>query len=146
MPRTNETRHIERHAMCKCKCRLDASACNDKQPWNEDKFRCECKELIDNTVCDKGFIWNRSNCQCECDKPCDVGDYLDYENCKYRKKLVDKLVDECTENIDELKIANIILAEYESRRGCSSCTLHIVLFLIIFTINIGIGSYFLYFQ
>ena len=29
--RTNETRHVEWHKTCKCKCRLDASACNDKQ-------------------------------------------------------------------------------------------------------------------
>ena len=28
MSRTNETRHIE---TCKCKCRLDASVCNNKQ-------------------------------------------------------------------------------------------------------------------
>ena len=26
----NETRHIEWHEMCKCKCRLDASICNNK--------------------------------------------------------------------------------------------------------------------
>ena len=30
MSRTNETRHIEWHEMCKCKCRLDASVCNNK--------------------------------------------------------------------------------------------------------------------
>ena len=30
------------------------------------------------------------------DKTCDIGEYLDYENCKCRKKLVDKLVDEYT--------------------------------------------------
>ena len=29
MSRTNETRHIERHETCKCKCRLDASVCNN---------------------------------------------------------------------------------------------------------------------
>ena len=45
--RTNETRHIEGHKTWKCKCRLDASVCNNKQRWNEDKCRCECKELID---------------------------------------------------------------------------------------------------
>ena len=44
-----------------------------------------CKELIDKGVCDKGFIWNPSNCECEYDKACDVGEYLDYENCKCRK-------------------------------------------------------------
>ena len=27
MSRINETRHIKRHGTCKCKCRLDASAC-----------------------------------------------------------------------------------------------------------------------
>ena len=31
MPSTNETRHIEWHETCKCKCRLDASVCNNKQ-------------------------------------------------------------------------------------------------------------------
>ena len=56
MLRTNETKHIEWHETCKCKCRLHSSVCNNKQPWNEDKCRCECKELIDKSVCDKGFI------------------------------------------------------------------------------------------
>ena len=47
MARTNETRHIKWQETCKCKCRLNASACNNKQHWNEDKCMCECKELID---------------------------------------------------------------------------------------------------
>ena len=58
MLKTNETRHIEWHETCKCKCRLDASFCNNKQRWNDYKCRCECKELMDKGVCDKGFIWN----------------------------------------------------------------------------------------
>ena len=68
LSRTNETRHIELDKTCKCKCRLDASICNNKQRWNEDKCRCECKELIDEGMCDKGFIWYPSNCECEFDK------------------------------------------------------------------------------
>ena len=28
--RTNEKRHIEWHETCECKCRLDASVCNNK--------------------------------------------------------------------------------------------------------------------
>ena len=43
MSRANETRHIEWHEMCKCKCRPDASVCNNKQHWNENKCKCECK-------------------------------------------------------------------------------------------------------
>ena len=61
MSRTNETRHIEWQETCKCECRLDASVCNNKHRWNDDKWWCECKELIDKYVCDKGFIWNPSN-------------------------------------------------------------------------------------
>ena len=82
--RTNETRHIKWHETCNCKCRLNASVCNNKQRWSDDKCRCGCKELIDKGVCDEGFIWNPSNYECECDKSCNVGEYLDYENCKCR--------------------------------------------------------------
>ena len=56
-------------------------------------------------MCNKGFIWNPSNCECEYDKACDIGEYLDYKNCKCRKKLVDKLVDECTETVEKVKLA-----------------------------------------
>ena len=74
--------------------------------WNDDKCRCECKELIDKGVCDKGFIWNPHDWECECDKSCDFSKYLDYKSGKCKKKLVDELVDECTENIDEVKIGD----------------------------------------
>ena len=46
----------------------------------------------------------------ECEKSCDVSEYLDNENCTCRNKLIDKFVAECTENIDEVKIAEITLA------------------------------------
>ena len=114
MSRANETRHIEWHETCKCKCILDASVCNNKQRWNDDKSRCKCKKLIDKGVCDRGSIWNPINCECECDKSCDVGEYLDYENCKCRTKLVDKLIEKCTENVEEAKIAEITLTECSS--------------------------------
>ena len=71
-----------------------------------------------------------------------AGEYLDYENCKCRKKLVDKLIEECTESIDEVNIAEC--KSIENIHKWSSCTLYIVLFLIIFTINVGIGTYFVY--
>ena len=51
---------------------------------------------------------------------------LDYGNCRCRKKLVDKLVEECTKT-DEMKLAKIALAEHESWSGYSSCKLCIVL-------------------
>ena len=103
MSRTNETRFIKSPEKCKCKFRLDGIICNNKQRCNKNKCRCECKVLIDKGICDKGFIWKPSNCECECDKNCNIGEYLDYGNSKCRKKLVDKLIDECTETIEEMK-------------------------------------------
>ena len=32
---------------------------------------------------------------------------LDYENCKCRKKLVEKLVEKCSENIEEVKMTEM---------------------------------------
>ena len=93
-------------------------------------------------MCNKGFIWNRSNCECECDKSFDIGEYLDYSNCKFRKTLVDNLVGECIENVEEEKITEITLCQNENKHKCSSCTLYI--FSILFTINIEIGTYFVY--
>ena len=141
MSRTNETRHIEWHEMLKCKCRLDASVCSNKQRWNNDKCRWECRELIDKGACDKGSILNPSNCECKYNKLCDVGQYLDYENCKCRKKLVDKLVKECTENVEIVKITSV---DHENKHKYSSCSLYIILFSILFKINVGIDTYFVY--
>ena len=144
---TNETRHIKWHESCKCICSLNGIICHKKQQWNEDKCRCECKELIDKGLCDKGFTWNPSNCECECDKSCDIGKYLDYSNCKCRKKLVDPLIEECTENIDETKLFNITLAENEnSYHKCNSCKVYIIFMTIIFTIFTGITIYFIYYN
>ena len=61
------------------------------------------------------------------------------------KKLVDKLVEECTENVKEEKKTGTTLCENENKHKFCSYTLYIVLFLIIFTINIGIGMHFTYF-
>ena len=71
---------------------------------------------------DKGFIWNPSNCECECDKSCDIGKYLDYE--------------ECSENIDANEMLyNEILEVIPlnvCKKVCSSCMVYIVLFVYVF--------------
>ena len=51
--------------------------------------------------------------------------------------MIDKLVDECTETVDEeVKIL------HKNEGKCSSSILYIVLFSIFFTINVGIAAYF----
>ena len=45
MSRTNDARDIEWHKTCKCKYRLDASVCNNKQLWNNadvNANKCRC--------------------------------------------------------------------------------------------------------
>ena len=142
--RTNQTRHIEWHKTCKCKCKLDVSVCNNKQRWNEDKCRCEYKELIDKGMRDKEFIWNASNCECECDKLCDVGEYLGYKNCKCRKRIIDKLVDECSENIYENETLDIIPLNFY-KKVCNSCMVYIVLFVVFLITSICTCCVFIYF-
>ena len=66
-----------------------------------------------------------------------------YENCKSRKWLVDKLVEECTENFGEVKIAGMALFENENECVCSY-TICVVLAVIVLTLSIGIGAYFAY--
>ena len=96
--------------------------------------------MIDKGVCDRPYIWDPSNCECECDKSCDVGEYLDYKNCKCRKRLVHKSVEESNEIVEEVKIV------IENKNKCSSCIFYVALFSIFFTNNIGVATYFVYYR
>ena len=80
-------------------------------------------------MCDKRYIWNPRNCTCECDKLCGIGQYLDYKSCVCKNSLVDKLIEECTNLIDEDNIYNETLNVTLSN-DCASCTLYSVLFAV----------------
>ena len=75
--------------------------------------------------------------------------YLYYENYKCWKELVAPLVKECTETVEEVKLADITFAENENENSykCTLCVVYIVLLLIFFTINVsGIVTYCVYSQ
>ena len=101
-------------------------------------------------MCDKGFIWNPSNCECECDKSCDIGEYLDYKDCRCKKRIIDKLVEECSENIDGNEMLYnetlnaIQLNVY--KKAFNYCTVCVVLFIIFLITNICICCIFIYFH
>ena len=63
-----------------------------------------------------------------------------------QKKLVDKLIDECAETIKEVKLPKITLAENENQKKYSSCTVYIVLMIVVFTIFTGITIYVVYYN
>ena len=101
LSRINETKKIIWHETCKCVCRLTSAICNDRQEWNKNKCKCQYKEyLVSKLACAKGYMWNPSTCACECEKFCETGQYLDYENCVCRKKIIDDLIEQCTSIID----------------------------------------------
>ena len=54
------------------------------------------------------------------------------------------LFEECTETVEEVKLAKATHAENENSYKCSSCTVYIVLLWIFFTINVGIVTYYVY--
>ena len=66
------------------------------------------------------------------------------KNCNCRKKLIDKLVAECSEGIDGSKmVRNATLNDYG--RVCDLSTLYILLKIITFIILTGTGNIFIYF-
>ena len=58
------------------------------------------------------------------------------------KKLVDPLIEECTEIVNETKITNENENGNENEHKYSFSVMYIVLFSLRFTINIGISIYF----
>ena len=57
--------------------------------------------------------------------------------------MVGKLIEKCTENIDEVKIAEMALFEH-GNECVYSYTICVILAVIILRISIGIGAYFAY--
>ena len=95
------------------------------------------------------FIWNPSNCEFECDKSCDNGEYLDYKNCNCRKKIIDKLIEECSENIDGNEMLynenlDIILSS-DINKTSGFCILYITLFSVFLIISISMAIYVYFF-
>ena len=63
-----------------------------------------------------------------------------------QKKII-WLVDECTETVEEVKLAKTTLAGNENSDKRSLCTVYVLLFWIFFTTNVGgIDAYFIYFH
>ena len=86
------------------------------------------------------MIWNLSIC--ECDKSRDIGQYLGYQICKCRKKLISMLAEEFSEDVNGNKIFhNGTLNDFG--KVSNSCTIYIVLLVILFIISIKICSEFL---
>ena len=141
MSRINEIKQIIWHETCKCMRRLSNAICHTKQIWNNDRCRCECKEdLVSKINCNKRYSWNPSICECECDKSCGIGEYLDLKNCTCKKSIIDRLIEECSNTIEEN--SDILV-------NTSNNTLYFnlfIVFLVLFLIGIGVLVYFYWYK
>ena len=167
MPRTNETRPTKLHKTCKCICRLNKIICNNKQRWNKNQCRCECKKLTYKGVYDKGYIFNPSNCKCECDKSCNTSQYLDYLDCKCKKKIIDLIVEKCIEyDDDKTKLVNKTVIKNDNKTKLiiitvtkndnktkivnktveNSCKVYIILTIVSIVISTVYAIYFVYYN
>ena len=59
--------------------------------------------------------------------------------------MVDKLVEECNENVDEARLTEIALFEHKNEWVCYY-KVFIVLAVIALTVSIGISAYFVYYK
>ena len=79
----------------------------------------------------------------------DIGEYLHYKNCRCRKKIIDKLVEECSENIDGNEMLynetlDIISSSYNNKKS-GSCFAYIILFSVFLIISISMAIYVYFF-
>ena len=81
-------------------------------------------------------MWNPSTCSCECDKYCEVGQYLDYQKCACRKKLIDDLIEQCTTVIDmEINNGTGLLTNKTSSRN-----IYLFLFVAVLIISLLLAA------
>ena len=69
-------------------------------------------------------------------------EFLDYENCKHRKRLIDKVLEEFSEDINESKMIYVTLNHHG--RVWKSCKIYIIL-IITSIIIMGTNSACIYF-
>ena len=118
-------------------------------------------------MCDKGYIFNPSNCKCECDKSYDTSQYLDYLDCKCKKKIIDLVVEEYTEYDDnKTKIFNKTVTKTDNKTKLviitvtksdnqtkivnktvkNSCKVYIVLTIVSIVLSAVYTIYFIYYN
>ena len=73
-------------------------------------------------------------------------EYLDYKNCKRKKRLVDKVVGKCNKTIDKVKLTKITHTKNENSYKHNFCTVYIILISIFFITNVGTGANFIYYK
>ena len=134
MPRTNETRHIKWHETCKCKCKLDATLCNNKQRWMMINVAANVKNWLIVVYVIKDILGIPVIVSVNL-----INHVMLVKNCKVEKGWKINVMKECSENTDEAKLTEIALFE-----STEFYTVFIVLDVTALTTCIDIGAYYTY--
>ena len=86
------------------------------------------------------ILWQ--NFECQCDIWCKPGQYLDYKNCVYKHKFIGRIIEECTNVINETMINNKDNIDNDN----TITNIFIVLFSIVMFILIVCSCIFIYFK
>ena len=104
----NESRTLEKHILCECRCEFDGRKCNLRQKLINDTCNCECKKSLKHRAYEVDYDLNPSACACKCDKDCEIGQYL--KDCECMKSIFDDLVVTCDEIINTPETISISLS------------------------------------
>ena len=58
----NESKTLEKHISCECKCKFNRTKCNSNEWWNNNKYWCEC---VKHYTCEQDYVWKPSACICK---------------------------------------------------------------------------------
>ena len=100
----------------------------------------------------KNLFFNPSNCKCECDKSCNTSQYLDYLDCKCKKKIIDLIVEKCFEYDDQTKLVNITVTKNNNQTKLvnktveNSCKVYIILTIVAIVISTVFSNFFYYYN
>ena len=98
-------------------------------------------------------MWNPSTCPCECEKYCEIGQYLGYNNCVCRKKLIDDLIEQCMSIVDiEIKNRTHIFTSSTATKNIvtpvnsdNSANIYLFLFVAVLIVAVLVASGFIYY-
>ena len=108
-----EAKTLTKHVSCDCKCRLNSTACNSNQKWNNKMGQWECKNYY---KCKNYHSWNPATCNCK--------------NGKYLECIIDESVIMCSEIVNvtgnmSTIVTSIVSINFDDKM--EYCILHVVL-------------------
>ena len=76
-------------------------------------------------------MWNPCICDRNCDEACRIGEYLDIKNCLCKKRLFDKLIQACEDQIWNTSKPSVV-----DKKVTYNCLMHTILLIYVCLLTI----------